>query len=184
MMYAEQAEGTAPPSFVRTALDGAHTKQDEDAAMHAAGSLFSGTRYPPLHRILLTLDGAPRSRHRHSTPRQHYMLSSTAPLTRPQMAHAILTALHLLTHHPRLLARLHTELAALPAGHPPALHERSSLPYLTAVISESLRTHPPIPLAHKGNINEAIYEDVRVPPRSWVLANIWCVAHPPARARR
>jgi cytochrome P450 len=52
-------------------------------------------------------------------------------------------ALYELHRHPPALAKLRDELAASAGGPPEALHR---LPYLAAVVNETLRMHPPVPI--------------------------------------
>jgi cytochrome P450 len=52
-------------------------------------------------------------------------------------------ALYELHRHPTELARLRTEIASTPAANP---DELARLPFLDAVISETLRCHPPVPI--------------------------------------
>lgn len=59
-------------------------------------------------------------------------------------ATALTAALHLLGGHPEIQARAHAEVREVLAGRPPAAGDLGALPYLTAVVKESLRLYPPV----------------------------------------
>ncbi len=56
----------------------------------------------------------------------------------------------------------------------PTLADRASLPYIEALLQETLRWHPisPIPLAHVSE-EEDIYRGYFIPKGAMVLANVW-----------
>lgn len=61
----------------------------------------------------------------------------------------------------------------------PTFADRENLPYIDAVVKETLRWHPvgPIGLPHMTTADD-IYEGYRIPKGSIILPNIWYVSHP------
>lgn len=58
----------------------------------------------------------------------------------------------------------------------PTISDRAKLPYIEAVLLETLRWHPisPIPLAHVSEADD-MYEGYFIPKGSMMLANVWYV---------
>ncbi len=56
----------------------------------------------------------------------------------------------------------------------PTLSDRPNLPYIEAVILETLRWHPisPIPLAHECEEDD-VYRDYLIPKGALIMANVW-----------
>ena len=61
-------------------------------------------------------------------------------------ANTLAWAWHLLAHAPRVRAKLHAELDAALAGRAPGIDDLRDLPYTRAVIEETLRLYPPVPI--------------------------------------
>nr|BAL05104.1 cytochrome P450 [Phanerodontia chrysosporium] len=64
----------------------------------------------------------------------------------------------------------------------PTIEDRDSLPYVTAVVKETLRWHPVTPLAvpHKVTTDDE-YRGYHIPARSIVVGNVWAILHDPDR---
>ncbi|KAI1321957.1 cytochrome P450 [Xylariaceae sp. FL0255] len=62
----------------------------------------------------------------------------------------------------------------------PVMSDRKDLPYLEAIMKETIRWHPvaPMGLAHK-NIEDDICNGYRIPKESMLFANIWHFTHDP-----
>jgi cytochrome P450 len=62
----------------------------------------------------------------------------------------------------------------------PTFNDRERLPYIDAVVKETLRWHPVAPLAipHAATEDD-IYEGYFIPKGSLILANIWYVKRHP-----
>ncbi|CAA6675129.1 unnamed protein product [Spirodela intermedia] len=89
-----------------------------------------------------------------------------------------------LVRHPGVQARLRTELegAAGPGG---AISdaEAAALPYLQAVIKETLRAHPPGPLLSWARLSTAdvhLSNGMVVPDGTTAMVNMWAIAHDPS----
>lgn len=84
-----------------------------------------------------------------------------------------------LIHNPPVQARLHRELDdVIGNNNIPSLIDRSRLPYLEAVIMETLRIAPPKPLGvtHRAVVNSEI-NGFTVPKDSSVIFNLWAIHH-------
>lgn len=63
----------------------------------------------------------------------------------------------------------------------PTFNDRSSLPYMEAVVKEVLRFHPVVPMSFAHVSTQAdVYEGHSIPRGSMVLPNIWAMLHDPA----
>ncbi|KAJ3840534.1 cytochrome P450 [Lentinula raphanica] len=147
------------PCFVRLALeDDQHSSsmEHEELVMYAAGSLFSGLSPTTLSTRLLNI-----------------------PLAGADtISGFLLTFLLLMIHHQDIQKRAHEEILATIGEHQlPCLADQSSMPFLQAVIQETHRFHPPVPLATHSTYAEDEYEGHRIPKKAWVLANIWAMTH-------
>ncbi|KAF9264481.1 cytochrome P450 [Marasmius fiardii PR-910] len=55
----------------------------------------------------------------------------------------------------------------------PTFADRSSLPYVEAIYRETMRWHPPLPLAPHATIEDDFYDGYYIPKGSVVFGNIW-----------
>jgi cytochrome P450 len=99
---------------------------------------------------------------------------TTAILTEWIMAELVL--------HPEIQAKLHSELDAV-VGRNREVRDAdiAHMPYLQAVVKETLRTHPPGPLLSWARLST---EDVQVgghlvPKGTTAMVNMWAIAHDP-----
>ncbi|KII90165.1 hypothetical protein PLICRDRAFT_53266 [Plicaturopsis crispa FD-325 SS-3] len=62
----------------------------------------------------------------------------------------------------------------------PALTDRDSMPYMEALVKETIRWHPPLPtgLAHRS-MEDQYYNDYYIPKDAVVMPNVWEMAHDP-----
>ncbi|KAI0948586.1 hypothetical protein AcV7_009286 [Taiwanofungus camphoratus] len=62
----------------------------------------------------------------------------------------------------------------------PSFADRSSLPYVEAVVKETLRWHPPAPIgiAHRA-MEDSYYHDYYIPKGTTVISNMWAICRDP-----
>jgi len=87
---------------------------------------------------------------------------------------------YLLSENPEAETRLHEELRATLAGRPAEVSDLEKLPYLNAVIHESLRLYPPAYMMARMNVEPIQLGGYEIPARSTLLASQW-VMHRDAR---
>lgn len=81
-----------------------------------------------------------------------------------------------MTVHPDIQARAYEEISSvIGVERLPVLSDAQSLPYLAAVIKELHRFNPPVPLMPRSPIAEDVYNNMRIPKKSWLFTNIWSV---------
>ncbi|KAJ3814477.1 cytochrome P450 [Lentinula aff. lateritia] len=81
--------------------------------------------------------------------------------------------------NPEVQAKAHSELErVLGPGNLPSLNDAGSLPYITAIVRETLRYNPVTPLAFPHElIEDDIYTGYLLPKGSIILANVWSILH-------
>jgi cytochrome P450 len=87
---------------------------------------------------------------------------------------------YLLSENPEAEAHLHEELRAVLDGRPAEVSDLEKLPYLNAVVHESLRLYPPAFIMARMNVETVSVGGYEIPPRSTLLASQW-VMHRDAR---
>ncbi|KAF8128593.1 cytochrome P450 [Boletus edulis] len=64
----------------------------------------------------------------------------------------------------------------------PTIDDRSSLPYVDAILREVLRYSPPVPLSvPHASVDDDIYAGFHIPKGSIVMVNIWSIMHDESR---
>jgi len=66
----------------------------------------------------------------------------------------------------------------------PDFKDRDSLPYVAALIKETLRWHPTLPLSFPRVSDEDEYHGYRIPAGSQVIPNVWALSRDEMRHRR
>lgn len=81
-----------------------------------------------------------------------------------------------LLHNPEKLEKVRKEVQTLGKGEQVKESDISKLPYLQAVVKETFRLHPPIPmlLPHKPEVNVEIC-NFMVPKSAQILINVWAM---------
>ncbi|KAL3633509.1 hypothetical protein CASFOL_022271 [Castilleja foliolosa] len=87
-----------------------------------------------------------------------------------------------LLHYPTILSKLKHELSEkLLPGKPVQEQDIPQLPYLTAVIKETMRLHPasPLLLPHRAE-RDSMIQGYTIPKHTRVLVNFWSMSMDPA----
>nr|AAD11427.1 cinnamate 4-hydroxylase [Mesembryanthemum crystallinum] len=89
-------------------------------------------------------------------------------------------ALAELVNHPEIQKKIRHEIAMKLEGKPVTESNLEQLPYLQAVVKETLRLHTPIPLlVPHSNLEEAKLGGYTIPKNSKVVVNAWWLANNP-----
>jgi len=96
--------------------------------------------------------------------------------------HTLLTFFLAMVLHPDVVRKAHEELdRVVGQDRLPTFSDRPSLPYICAIVNETLRWHPLLPLGFPHKLMEDdIYEGMFLPAGSMVMANSWSILHDPA----
>jgi len=87
---------------------------------------------------------------------------------------------YLLSENPQAEGKLHEELAGVLRGAPAGVADLERLPYLHAVVSESLRLYPPAYMLARANIAPVSVGEYEIPEGTTILSSQW-VTHRDAR---
>jgi cytochrome P450 len=79
----------------------------------------------------------------------------------------------LLSQAPDVEARLHAELDHVLDGRQPTTADLPQLAYTRAVIEETLRLYPPVPILPREALKEEVFQGTRIPKGSLVLVVPW-----------
>jgi cytochrome P450 len=90
-------------------------------------------------------------------------------------ANALTWTWYLLSQAPEVERRLHEEVDAVLGGRLPSVADVERLPYVTRVVTESMRLYPPAWLVGRRAVNEYQIGDYYVPARSIVVMSQWIV---------
>jgi cytochrome P450 len=88
-------------------------------------------------------------------------------------ANTLAWAWYLLACDPRAEARLHAELAAVLGGRAPGYDDVPALKYARAVIEESMRLYPPVPILSRECLADDVVRGRAVPAGSIMLVVPW-----------
>ncbi|CAI9098475.1 OLC1v1035126C1 [Oldenlandia corymbosa var. corymbosa] len=85
-----------------------------------------------------------------------------------------------LLKHPKILETLQTEVRNISRGKPDITEEDlDKMPYLKAVIKETLRLHPPVTLLVRQSIEHVKLLGYDIPAGTQVIVNIWAIQRDP-----
>jgi cytochrome P450 len=90
-------------------------------------------------------------------------------------ANALTWTWYLLSQAPDVERRVHQEVDRALSGRLPAVADVDRLPYITRVVTESMRLYPPAWLVGRRSVDEYTIGDYSVPPRSIVVMSQWIV---------
>ncbi|KAJ3864662.1 cytochrome P450 [Lentinula novae-zelandiae] len=81
--------------------------------------------------------------------------------------------------NPEIQAKAHLEIEqTLGPGNLPSFGDEASLPYITAIIRETMRHNPVAPLAVPHELTQDdIYKGYFLPKGSLIMANVWSILH-------
>ena len=94
-------------------------------------------------------------------------------------ANALTWTWYLLSQHPEVEAKLHAELGKVLQGMSPSLEDLQGLPYLTMVISESMRLYPPAWVIGRRAIEDHHAGDFLIPAGSIVAMSQYVMHRDP-----
>ncbi|MTI46108.1 cytochrome P450 [Roseibium hamelinense] len=94
-------------------------------------------------------------------------------------ANTLAWAWYLLSQSPRVAAKLHAELDGVLAGRVPSFQDVRNLPYTKAVIEETLRLYPPVPILAREAIEPTRIFHKEVPKGSLVMVVPWLMHRNP-----
>jgi cytochrome P450 len=80
---------------------------------------------------------------------------------------------YLLSENPAAEARLHQELQDVLGGRPAEAGDLEKLPYLNAVVHETLRLFPPAYMMARLNVEPLQFGEYEIPPGRTILASQW-----------
>lgn len=90
-------------------------------------------------------------------------------------ANTLAWAWYLVSQTPDVEARLHAECDEVLGGRPPSLADMPRLVYTRAVIEETLRLYPPVPILARETLEDETIRDRRVPKGSLVMVVPWLI---------
>ena len=88
-------------------------------------------------------------------------------------ANTLAWAWYLLSQAPDVEARLHAELDQVLGGRQATIADLPRLVFARAIIEETLRLYPPVPILPREALREETYQDTRIPKGSLVLVVPW-----------
>lgn len=80
---------------------------------------------------------------------------------------------YLLSQAPEVESRLHAELDQVLGGRQPTVADLPRLVYTRAILEETLRLYPPVPILPREAVQEENYQGTRIPKGSLVLVVPW-----------
>jgi len=88
------------------------------------------------------------------------------------------TFFYVMALHPEIQERAQVEIDQIACGRLPTLDDYNSMPYMRAILRETVRWGPvaPIGLPHRV-IRDDIYDNYWIPKGATVIANIWAITH-------
>lgn len=81
-----------------------------------------------------------------------------------------------MTLYPEVQAKARAEIqSVLGSDRLPGFQDRDNLPYINAIVKETLRWHATVPVITHKSIAPDVCEGYDIPEGSWVMANVWFV---------
>ncbi|KAJ4824754.1 hypothetical protein Tsubulata_032404 [Turnera subulata] len=90
-------------------------------------------------------------------------------------------ALAELINHPQVLEKARKEIKGVVGSNSRLIQESDgpNLPYIQAIIKETLRLHPPVPMLPRKSIQDCQIAGYTIPADSMLLVNIWSIGRDP-----
>ncbi|KAI0666405.1 cytochrome P450 [Trametes maxima] len=138
----------------------------------------SGIAPPSLTRDLLSLDNADTSTLLHQIKWATGSLYGAGGETTYSTVLVFVMAMAL---HPDKLRKAQEEIdRVVGTERMPLISDRPDLPYVDALIKETMRWHPTLPLSiARSTAAEDVYEGYRIPKGTIVMPNVWAIAFEP-----
>ncbi|KIK87086.1 hypothetical protein PAXRUDRAFT_14451 [Paxillus rubicundulus Ve08.2h10] len=110
-------------------------------------------------------------------------LYSGSVQTRGQTNAMLLMFVYHMMHHPEVQVRAQVEIdRVVGTQRLPDFGDRPALPYIDALVRETLRCHPILPIAiPHATTEDDVYEGYRIPKGTTVMANIWAISQNEAK---
>ncbi|KAF8129583.1 cytochrome P450 [Boletus edulis] len=95
----------------------------------------------------------------------------------------LMTFFLMMVVNPEAQEKAHAQIDAVVGQHRlPGMDDRASLPFIDAILRETLRYSPVVPLSiPHAAVDDAIYGGYRIPKGAILLANLWSMAHDESR---
>ncbi|PYH64197.1 cytochrome P450 [Aspergillus vadensis CBS 113365] len=85
-----------------------------------------------------------------------------------------------MTLYPEVQAKARAEIqSVLGPDRLPGFEDRDNLPYINAIVKETLRWHATVPIITHKSIAPDVCDGYDIPQGSWVMANVWAMNHDP-----
>lgn len=91
---------------------------------------------------------------------------------------------YLLSKHPEALAKLNEELSQVLGGRLPGVADLPKLTYTSAVLKESMRLYPPVPILARNAIEEDVIDGYHIPKNAYILLSPYATHRHPALFER
>lgn len=89
-------------------------------------------------------------------------------------------ALAELINNPKVLKRAQEEIDTIVGKHRlVAKSDGPNLPYIQAIVKETLRLHPPIPMVTRRSVQDCIINGYNIPAHTMLIVNIWSIGRNP-----
>lgn len=90
-------------------------------------------------------------------------------------ANALSWAWYLISQSPEVEQKFHTELDSVLQGRDPVFEDIASLPYTRAIVDETMRLYPPVPILSRQSLNEDVIRGKKIPPNAIILVVPWLI---------
>ncbi|KAJ7866373.1 cytochrome P450 [Mycena olivaceomarginata] len=98
-----------------------------------------------------------------------------------EISSSVLNMIMALALHPDILRTAQAEIdSVVGRQYTPSIEDRDALPYILAIVKETLRWHPPLPMdIPRASIEDDFYNGYLIPKNTTVIPNIWSLSRAP-----